>query len=98
MAAVELEPFYYIERSFGGLGLFDSDYAVTSDLIHRIGNEFADHGIVVRGDCRDLRLFLAATGCTPLLLDKNGFALGSQRDAYGIRKLRGAAQNLLARL
>ena len=37
----------------------DGDHAVAADLLHGVGDEFADRRVVVRGDRADLRLFLS---------------------------------------
>ena len=57
-AAVELHAFDDIERGLGGLGFLDRDHALAADLVHGVGHEFADDGIVVRGNGADLGLFL----------------------------------------
>ena len=58
-AAVELHALDDIERGLGGLRFFDRDHALAADLVHRIGDEFADRRIVMRGNGADLSLFLA---------------------------------------
>ena len=57
-AAVELHAFDDIERGLGGLGFLDRDHALATDLVHGVGHEFANDGIVMRGKGADLSLFL----------------------------------------
>ena len=59
IAAVELHALDDLERGLGGLRLLDGDDALAADLLHGVGDEFADGRVVVRRDRRDLRLFLA---------------------------------------
>ena len=37
-----------------GLGFLNRDDAILADLLHRLGDEFADRLVVVRGDGADL--------------------------------------------
>ena len=57
---IELHPLDDIERGLGGSRFFHRDRAFRSDLLHRVRHHFADGGIVMRGNRRDLRLFLPA--------------------------------------
>ena len=57
--AVELHALDDVKRGFGRLGFFDGDHALAADLVHGVGDEFADRQIVVRGNGGHLRRFLA---------------------------------------
>ena len=59
IALVELHAFDDVEGGFDRLGFFDRDRAVLADLVHRVGNDFADRVVPVGGDGRDLRDFRA---------------------------------------
>jgi hypothetical protein len=47
IAFVELHTFHHFQSGCDRLGLFDSDRAVFANLIHRVGNDFADRRIPV---------------------------------------------------
>jgi hypothetical protein len=59
VAPVELHAFDHIQHRLGRFRLLHRDHAVVADLLHRLGHEIADRGIVVRRDRRHLRLFAA---------------------------------------
>ena len=48
IALVELHAFNHVEGRLDRLGFFDRDRAVLADLVHRIGDDFADLRIAVR--------------------------------------------------
>ncbi len=58
IAAVELHALDRLERRLEATGLFDRDDAVLADLLHRLGDQIADLGVVVGRDRADLRDFL----------------------------------------
>ena len=60
VAAIELHSFDDVEGSIDTFGFFDSDDAVFTDLVHRIGNQIADFVVVVGGNGADLGDFLLA--------------------------------------
>ena len=55
---VELHAFHHVERRLDGLRFFDRDRAVFADLVHRVGDDFANRGVPVGGNRRDLFDFL----------------------------------------
>ena len=59
VAAIELHAFDDVQRGLERLGFFDGDDAVLADLLHRVGDELADFGVVVGGDGADLGDHLA---------------------------------------
>ena len=58
-AAVELHAFDHFKHGLGGFRLLDGDNALIADLLHGIGHEFPDGGVVVGRDGGDLRLLLS---------------------------------------
>ena len=60
VAAVELHPLHELDLRLEALALVDRDHAVLAHLVHRLGEQFADLGVVVRGDRSDLRHLLLA--------------------------------------
>ena len=60
VALVELHAFDELERGLGRLAFFDRDHAVLADLFHRVGQEVADHAVVVRADRADVGDFFLA--------------------------------------
>ncbi|GAK50203.1 hypothetical protein U14_01430 [Candidatus Moduliflexus flocculans] len=54
IAAIKLHPFHHVQRGFHAFRFFHRDDAVFADFIHRFGDDFADGGIVIRGDRADL--------------------------------------------
>ena len=54
VAFVELHAFDDVERGLDRLGFFDGDRAVLADLVHRVGDDFADRRVPVGGNGRDL--------------------------------------------
>ena len=58
--AVELHSFHNFQRRFGRFRLFNGDDSLRSDLLIRLGHQFADRGIVVRRDRGNLRLLKPA--------------------------------------
>ena len=54
IALVELHAFDHFEGGFDGLGFFDGDGAVFADFVHGVGDDFADGGVPVGGNGRDL--------------------------------------------
>ncbi len=54
VAAIELHPLDHVERGLHAPRLFDGDDAVLADLLHRVGDQLADLGIVVRADGGDI--------------------------------------------
>ena len=50
VAAIELHPLDDVERGFDRLGLLDRHDAVFADLLHRLGEQVADHPVAVGGD------------------------------------------------
>ena len=79
VAAVELHALDGVERGLGALGLLDRDDAVLADLVHRVGDEVADLGVVVGRDGADL-------GDLVLALDvaAEGLELGHDRLHGGV--------------
>ena len=59
-AAVELQAFDDLELRLGGLRLLHGDDALVADLLHGVGDQVADRGVVVSGDGRDLGLLESA--------------------------------------
>ena len=67
IAAVELHAFDDFEFGVQTFGVFNGDNAFVADLVHRVGQIFADGSVAVRGNRADLRNFgggghLAGTG------------------------------------
>src|SRR5208282_5515799 len=62
VAAVELHPFDDFELGFQPTRLFHRDDAFLADLLHRLGDDIADGGVVVGRDSADLRDLLAVLG------------------------------------
>ena len=62
VAAVELHALDHFERGLQALGLFDRDHAFLADLLHRLGDDVADGGVVVGRDGADLGDFAAVLG------------------------------------
>jgi hypothetical protein len=52
----------YLDLGLEALALLDRDDAVLTDLLHRVGEDLADLGVVVAGDRRDLRDRLVVVG------------------------------------
>ena len=72
IALVELHAFDDFEGGFDGLGFFDGDGAVLADLVHGVGDDFADGGVPVGGnggDLLDLFLVLDLLGDLVEVLD-----------------------------
>src|SRR5882672_2820844 len=55
VSAVELEPFDHLQSGVEAPRLFHGDHPVLPDLLHGLGDELSDLGIVVRGDGRHVR-------------------------------------------
>src|SRR5262249_41757735 len=53
-ALVELHAFDHFESGFNRFGFLDGDGAVLADLVHRVRDDFADGGVPVGGNGRDL--------------------------------------------
>ena len=47
IAAIELHTLDHIELGLQALGLFDRDHTLIADLVHRLGNHFADFAITI---------------------------------------------------
>ena len=62
IAAVELHALDHFERGLQALGLLDRDHAFLADLLHRLGDDVADGGVVVGRDGADLGDFAAVLG------------------------------------
>src|SRR5690606_29778563 len=62
VAAVELHAFHDIQFILQRLAVFDGDHAFLADLVHGVGDDFADGGVAVGGDGTDLGDFLAGGG------------------------------------
>ena len=62
VAAVELHALDHFERGLQALGFFDRDHAFLADLLHRLGDDVADGGVVVGRDGADLGDFAAVLG------------------------------------
>ena len=54
VAAVELHALDDLDLGLQALALLDRDHAVLADLLHRVGQDLADLGVVVAGDRGDL--------------------------------------------
>ena len=54
VALIELHAFDEVEGGFGALGFFNGDHAVFANLVHGVGQQLADFGIVVGGDGANL--------------------------------------------
>ena len=61
IAFVELHAFDDFEAGFDRFGFFDCDRTVLADLVHRIGNDFADRRVPVGRNGCDLSDFAAVT-------------------------------------
>ena len=62
IAAVELHAFNDIESRFKALGFFNSDHALFTDFVHRLGDNIADGGVSIGGDGADLGDLLGVLG------------------------------------
>ena len=62
ITAIKLHAFDDIQRGFQALGFFNGDHAFFADFVHRLGNDIADGGVVVRGDGADLGDFFGVLG------------------------------------
>ena len=62
VAAVELHALDDLEGGLEALGLLDRDDAFLADLVHRLGDDLADGGVVVGGDGADLGDLLLVLG------------------------------------
>ena len=60
IASIELHPLDDLERRLERPGFLDGDHAVLADLVHRLGDNLSDGGIVVRRDRSDLGNHVAA--------------------------------------
>ena len=68
VAPVELHAFHHFQGGFHALGFFDGDDAFFADLVHGVGDDVADGGVVVGGDGADLGdLFLVLGGLGDLV-------------------------------
>jgi hypothetical protein len=54
-----LHPSTDLDRRFGRLRFLGGDHALAADLLHRVGDQFADPQIIVRRDRRHLDLLAA---------------------------------------
>src|SRR5208283_2384685 len=54
IALVKLHALDHLERRLDGLRLFNRDRAVLADLVHGVGDDFADRRVPVGGNGRDL--------------------------------------------
>ena len=54
IALVELHAFHDLVGRFGRLAFLDGDHAVLADLVHGLGNQLADHRVVVGADRADV--------------------------------------------
>src|SRR5215471_3001948 len=67
VAAVELHSLDHFQRRLEALGLLDGDHAVLADLVHRLGDDPSDLGVVVGRDRPDVGDVLALDGLGELV-------------------------------
>src|SRR5208282_6089731 len=70
IAAIEAHPFDQIEHRLEAARLFDGDHAFLADLVHRVGNNFADRVVAIGRYRRDLLQPLALLHRPRHLLDR----------------------------
>ena len=79
VAAIEAHALDQVEHRVETARLFDGDHAFLADLVHRIGNDFADRVVAVGRDSRDLLEALALLHRPRHFLDR-----GNRLDHRGV--------------
>src|SRR6267143_979579 len=80
VAAVELHAFDDLEFGLERLGFFNRDDALVADLLHGVGEEFADFGIAIGGNGADLSDFLVRGDLLGVLDEVGDHGVNSQVD------------------
>ena len=70
IAAIKLHAFDHFQDSFCCLCLLDGDHSILSDLLHRVGHQFANRSVVVGGYSCNLCLLQAARNRTRKALQR----------------------------
>ncbi len=81
IAAVELHALDHFHLGLEAARLLDGDDAVLADLLHGVGDDLADLGVVVRRDGADRRDLLVALDRLGHRVDGFGRGLGAELDA-----------------
>src|SRR5690606_4001027 len=95
VAAVELHAFHDVQFVFERLAVFNGDDAFLADLVHRVGDDFADGGVAVGGNGTDLSDFLAGSAGLGQLLQFASCTAGSFVDtAHEVHRVDGGGNVL----